>query len=448
MFFTDQGTGLCDLRTIDATEIQDIWTDPDDADVPQLYQRIWTQRTHSPEDGAAATRSPTEWYPAINYDPPQKPEMVNGHKVNWDTPVYHRKIGTVGKWLFGCPPTYPMVDWAKESRRYLEACASNAQSLAQYATTVTTKGGQQAIEGIKQQMETQVGPGSPIYDSNPPAVAGATWVSGPGTQISAFKTQGAGLDPEKVRRYLLFCCMVLGMPETFLGDVSTGNLATATSLDRPTETVFLSIQEEWIEDLTVIVQYMLARNLKAPNGKLREACPNPGAVTITAAERKICARPGGARYWGFREAKKAAATDIEIRVMFPAIREGDVPGLVKAGVEAMTLDNKGGQIVGVDEREGVLWLMNQLGWENAEEIIEKMYPTTGKDKYDPNRANIELPPPIQKLQDQPGVQPQPGDVSATVATADQQQDKPASAKEAVRRAFTRLAEAVAPHLED
>jgi hypothetical protein len=458
-FFIDKGTGLCDLRTIDATEIQDIWTDPDDADCPQLYQRIWTQRTHSPEDGAAATVSRIEWYPAINYEPTARPATIKGYPVNWETPVYHRKIGTVGKWLFGCPPVYPMVDWAKESRRYLEACASNAQSLAQYATTVTTKGGQQAIEGIKQQMETQVGPGSPIYDTNPPAVAGATWVSGPGTTLSAFKTQGAGLDPEKVRRYLLFCCMVLGMPETFLGDVSTGNLATATSLDRPTETVFLSIQEEWIEDLTVIVQYMLTRNLKAPGGKLREACVAPGAVKITAAARQICARPGGAHYWGFREAKKAAATDIEIRVMFPAIREGDVPALVKAGVEAMTLDNKGGQIVGVDEREGVLWLMNQLGWEDAEELVEKMYPSKpggkGDDKYDaydPNRQKQELPAPIQKLQDQPGVQPQPGQVSATVATQGQQQNTPppapTSAKEAVRRAFTRLAEAVAPHLGD
>jgi len=330
----------------------------------------------------------------------------------------------------------------------MEASASNAQALAQFALTGTTKGGQQAIEGIKQQMQTQVGPGNPIWDTNPPTVAGGTFISGPGTSIKAFSTQGAGLDPEKVRRFLLFCCMCLGMPETFLGDVSTGNLATATSLDRPTETVFLSIQEEWVEDLTVIVQYMLSRSLKASAGKLRESA-NGVRVAVRAAARKVCMTPGGARYWGFREAaKKADATDIEIRVMFPAIREGDVPALVKAGVEAMTLDNKGGQIVGVDEREGVLWLMNQLGWENAEEIIEAMYPTKGKDKYDPNRANIELPPPIQKVQDQPGVQPQPGQVAATVATADQQQDKPASAKEAMRRAMHRLTEAIAPHLED
>ena len=447
VFFPDKATGESDIRIIDATEIQDIWTDPDDADVPQYYQRIWTQRAHDAVSGSQATTTMQAWYPAIDYEPTVKPESIKGYPVMWDAPVYHRKIGTVGKWLFGCPPVYPMVDWAKESRRFLEACASVRQSLSQFATKISTKGGQQAIEGIKQQLETQVGPGSPIYDTNPPAVAGATWVSGPGTSMDAFKVQGATFSPEDVRRYLLMCCMTLGMPETFLGDVSTGNLATATSLDRPTETVFLSIQEEWIEDLTVIVGFMLKRSLAAPSGKLREAAALPGDVRIVAAPRQIKSTPSGARRWVFREASKKAATDIEIRVNFPAIREGDMAALVKAGVEAMTLDNKGGQIVGVDEKTGVLWLMQQLGMENAEEVVEKMYPSTGKDKYDPDRTKEVLPPPIPKTPPVPGVQPTPADVQATMATANQDQNQQPPASK-VKEAFARLANAIEAHIGD
>ena len=53
----------------------------------------------------------------------------------------------------------------------------------------------------------------------------------------------------------------------------------------------------------------------------------------------------------------------------------------------MTLDNKGGQVVGVDERAGALWLMQTLGMEHAEELIEEMYPTSGKEQSTtPNRA--------------------------------------------------------------
>jgi hypothetical protein len=447
VFFPDKATGECDIRTIDATEIQDIWTDPDDADVPQYYQRIWTQRAHDAVSASQATTTMQAWYPAIDYEPTVKPESIKGYPVMWDAPVYHRKIGTVGKWLFGCPPVYPMVDWAKESRRFLEACASVRQSLSQFATKISTKGGQQAIEGIKQQLETQVGPGSPIYDTNPPAVAGATWVSGPGTSMDAFKVQGATFSPEDVRRYVLMCCATVGMPETFLGDVSTGNLATAMSLDRPTETVFLSIQEEWIEDLTVIVGFMLKRSLTAPSGKLREAAALPGDVRIIAAPRQIKSTQTGARHWVFREASKKAATDIEVRVNFPAIREGDMAALVKAGVEAMTLDNKGGQIVGVDEKTGVLWLMQQLGIENAEELVEKMYPSTGKDKYDPDRTKEVLPPPIPKTPPVPGVQPTPADVQATMATATQNQNQQTPAPK-VKEAFARLANAIEAHIGD
>ncbi len=442
VFFVDPGTGKCNLRTIDATEIQDIRTDPDDADTPQYYQRIWTQRAFDATDGSAGTRSMKAWYPAIGFEPTDRPPTIGGIEVKWDSPVYHRKVGTIGKWLFGCPPMYPMIDWAKESRRFLEACASVRQSLSQFAFDISTKGGQQAIEGWKQQMETQVGPGSPVWDTNPPAVAGASIIHGPGSKIDAFKVQGATFSPEDVRRYLLMCCMCFGMPETFLGDVSTGNLATATSLDRPTETVFLSVQEEWIEDLTVIVGYMLTRSLRAPGGKLREACVEPSAVVIRGAERKICEKASGARYWGFTESKKSRGTNaIEIRVQFPAIREGDMATLVKAGVEAMTLDNKGGQVVGIDERAGVLWLMQQMGIEDAEELVEEMYPSNGSGKYDPNRANQKLAEPIPKLKDQPGT-------PKTPAQAQQLVDNPPTVKEAVLKAFARLSEAVAPHLED
>jgi len=281
-------------------------------------------------------------------------------------------------------------------------------------------------------MQTQVGPGSPIYDSNPEAVAGAGFITGPGTTYKPVVVQGATFSPDDVRWYVIMCCMCLGMPPTFIGDMQTSNLATATSLDRPTETVFLSIQEEWIEDLTVRMSYMLSKSITAPGGKLMES---HRGRKVAAAVRKIRETIGGARYWGFREAKAATGKDIEVRVQFPAIREGDIGTLIKAGVEAMTLDNKGGQVVGIDEREGTLWLMKTLGIENADEIILKMYPESGEGKYDPNRANQKLAAPIPKLQDQPGTPKTPAQAQALV-------DNPPKVKEA----FVRLAEAIEKHV--
>jgi hypothetical protein len=68
--------------------------------------------------------------------------------------------------------------------------------------------------------------------------------------------------------------MVVGVPETFLADVSTGNLATATTLDRPTELVFMEKQEAWREDLTIIAPRMrLTASITATlRNRLQQLC--------------------------------------------------------------------------------------------------------------------------------------------------------------------------------
>jgi len=382
VFFTSKDKGETDVRTIDATEVQEIVTDPEDCDVEWYFHRMWVQRTFNPETGQFQQITGDCWYPAIGYEPTAKPDTINGKPVMWDNPVYHRKCGTVGKWLFGCPRIYPMLDWAKASRKFLEACAAVKAALAQIAMTITTKGGQQALEGIKRQLETTVNTGnSSWYDQNPTAVNGSIWASGPGTALAAFKSSGEGGDPEEVRQYKLMCCMVKDVPETFLADVSTGNLATATTLDRPTELAFKSLQEEWREDLCVIVTSALRNSAKAPNSKFREALAaretNLQVLSISEAKRERNKRGD----WRYIEAP-AKPNAIEVTVTFPEIREGDIPALVTATVEAMTLKNTQGQVVGIDQKTGVQHLFTLLGIDKADEIVEKMYPDG---EYEPNR---------------------------------------------------------------
>lgn len=455
-FFSDTAaSGKTTIRTIDPIEIQDIVTDPEDDDTELYYHRIWTEDALG-ADGVITHSTRECWYPALNRELLQDRPLasIGGKPVAWDTPLYHRKCGQVGKWRFGCPRIYPLLDWAKETRRYLEACASVAQSLAQVALVATTKGGAQALEGLKQQFQTTVGPSAQIWDTNPPAVRGSFFGSGIGTELSAFKTQGAGLDPEKVRQYKLMCCMVKGVPETFLGDVQTGNLATATSLDRPTETIMMELQEEWVEDLTVMIERVLDVSNRATSGKLRESFSrigvDPDAVQILQAERVYEAN--GRWHWvttklpadpiELREAKAKAkkSAEVKIRVTFPNIREGDVPALVGAVVESMTLANKGGQVTGIDEKAGVRKLYELIGIENGDELAEAQYP---EKEYDPNRTTEPEPAPIPKLEPRPGGTPQnPGGLQ----TAPPAQQLPApdapAPKEALRRAARRLLRAI------
>ncbi len=381
-FFPDKNTGRTTARTIDATEIQDIVCDPEDADTPQYYQRVWSQRSFDTVKGASAVDTKTAWYPALNYDPPNPPQTIGGAQVMWDSPVLHRKSGYVAKWNFGCPQIYPALEWAKSATKYLNNCATKAAALSQFAFNLTTKGGQQALEAQKQQLQTQAGPQSQIWDTNPPAVAGSIFGSGPGTTLSPMVTRGAGDDPEEVRQYKLMCCIVVGVPETFLADVSTGNLATATTLDRPTELCFLEKQESWREDLQTIAQYVLKVSGSAPSGRLKEA--HKGAVVIREARGKLKKLDGK-----WLEAGAAVADDtVIVSVNFPAIREGDIPQLVDATVRSMTLGNAQGQVVGIDEKAGVRRLYDLQGIENGDELTEEQYPEA---TYEPERE-VALPP--------------------------------------------------------
>ena len=411
VFFADRlNTGNVTVRTIDATEIQDIITDPEDGDTPWFYKREWVQRAYDQGNGQMRNQGKVAFYPALGYDPPSKPPTFGDAPIMWDTPILHRKSGDVGKWHFGCPEIYPALDWAKTSRRLLEACFTVRKSLAQISATLTTKGGQQALSGAKQQLATTVGPTSSLWDTNPTAVDGSIFASGPGTKLEAFKTAGAGGNPEDVRRYIHWVAMVFGIPETFFADASVGSLATAQSLDRPTELRFLERQEVWREDLTRIAQFVLGVNMRATSGKLQES----GIVEIIECRRVLNVR-GEMVY----EAMPTKPSTVVIRVNFPAIREGDMPANIKAICEAMTLDNKGGQVVGIDEKVGVALLFEQLGYENYQDTVEKMYP---KNEYDPDRTKEPLPPPIGKILPSPGGEPQDPGGLAVAPT-----DKPVTA---------------------
>ena len=293
---------------------------------------------------------------------------------------------------------YPMLDWAKEARRYLEACASVAQQLAQFALMLKTKGGQQALAGAKAQLSTTEGPSAALWDQNPPAVAGAIFAAGTGTDLTAFKTQGAGCDPDKVRWYAQMCCMVKGVPSTFIADLDHSNLATASSLDRTTEVNFLAGQEEWREDLTHIATFVLKTSAGATGGKLSEARGMGRPITILE-----CRRKRGAHSEVIYEAFSKNPDTIEVQVNFPAIREGDMPARVAAIVESMTLGNKAGQIIGIDEKVGVTELYRELGIEDGEELAEDQYPDK---EYEMDRTKEVMPDPLMKPQPIPGGQPQ------------------------------------------
>lgn len=360
--FEDEGSGETVVRTIDAIEINEIVCNPDDASEPWYYQRRWNQQVFNPADGTLKNENAEAWYPALGYEPDAKLKEINSKPVMWNSPVCHMKVDGLAKWKFGCPPVYAALDWARSYQHFLEDWCTITRALARFAWNVETKGGQQAIQAFQQVMTTTLADGGTQIERNPPPTTGAAFVTGPGNKLTPMRTAGASTEPEQGRRVLLMVAAAFGLPETFFGDASTGSLATAQSLDRPTELKFLEAQERWREFLQRICMEVLRRSNSRPAGKLREA-------------RK-------------KANKNGDLSDITVSVKFPAILEHDVAQMVSAIVQATTLS--GFQPAGtIDIRTAAGLLLAELGVEDVNKVLDAMYPP---EEYDPEVKPEEQPP--------------------------------------------------------
>jgi len=212
-------------------------------------------------------------------------------------------------------------------------------------------------------------------------------------------------------------------------------------------------QEAWREDLVLIGKYVLQISGKASGGKLRASLDargvDPDSVAVREAPRVLNDK-GRWVYLELQEAVRQRMTgpiDVLVKCTFPAIREGDIPELVKAVVQAMTLGSTQGQVFGIDQKAGVRLLYELLGVDNGDEIAEEQYP---EGEYDPDRTKD---PPVPLAG--PGVPGQPANgapkppVNGQAKPKPKPQTKPQSknAKEAVERLMRALEVFVGPQVE-
>lgn len=367
--------GSVKVTMVDPLEVMDIITDPDDSSVPRYFLREWsrldTERNLSPENLKV-------WLPAIDYQPAFRPPVINGLKVNWDMPVVRVKIGCPPSWRWGVPPLYASIDWARAYKDFLEDWATVQRTLSRFALMIETKGGAGAIAAYNALLNTTFADaqGTQI-ERNPPPVTGSAHISGPGNTVKPFQSAGSKDSPEQARRLLLGVAAAQGMPETFYGDASTGSLATAQSLDRPTELKFLEMQNRWIDTLNQILQYVLNVSSGTPKGRMREALAGKRMRIIPMRPRMTV---NGIIWEAGRILEKG---DVNIIVKFPAVLEHDPSIMVDAWAHIATLGGRTGIPAGVVDRRTVAeGMLHEIGYENVADLSDAIYGKPGVD-YDP-----------------------------------------------------------------
>jgi len=345
---TDQ-KGNVRVVMIDPLEIMDVIVDPDDSAHPWFFRRQWNRCDINYASVQQVPQFKQAWYPTLEMwnrvqaGKDTKQKTIGGIEINWDMPVLRDSAGaSPAKWRWPVPPVYAATDWARAYKDALEDYATVRRTLARFALMVETKGGPGAIAAYNALFSTTFADGSGTQiERNPPPVVGAVHTSGPGNSVNAFKSAGAQANPEETRRLLLMSCAASGMPETFFGDASTGSLATAVSLDRPTELKFTAIQRRWIHTLTQILAYVLAVSKATPGGKLREA--------------------------------SKATVQAKIIVKFPNVIEHSIKDMIQSIVEMGTLGGRNGIPAGIIDRRTIAdQLLAEIGIEDRDTLLDRM----------------------------------------------------------------------------
>lgn len=170
----------------------------------------------------------------------------------------------------------------------------------------------------------------------------------PEMQMDPVKLAGATIHPDEGRRLLLMVAAASGLPETFYGDASVGTVATAKSLDRPTELMCRDRQTLWVEVWQDILGMVVDAAIKA---------------------RKL-----------------APGVDRHVDVDFPPLLERDMAATVGAIIDAATL--KGQAPAGtMDDRTLVRLLLWALGEDDIDELLDVIAPEDGESLMAQMRAD-------------------------------------------------------------
>lgn len=358
VFFVNSLTGQIRVRSIPFEEIVDIICDPEDAKTPWYYVRSWSQTNFDTAGGAISTTTKRAYYPDWRYNPVVKPQTINNAPVMWNAPVHHLKTGAFANWKFGVSEIYAAIDWARAYKEFLEDWASIVRAYRKFAFQLTTPGGKSGIAAAKAKLGTTLATGGTGAETNPPPVAGSTFIAGDGVNLTPVRTSGATVAAEDGRRLLLMVAAATGLPETFFGDVSVGTLATASSMDRPTELMMVDRQTLWKDEHQAIYEFVLRWAVKAPQGSLRAL----GRIDAQRDGDEICER----LIWN-------DGVDGHVDIDFPPILAGDTLKHVQAIVEGVTLGGRQSANV-VDAPTLARMILVALGQDDVDEIISRLYP--------------------------------------------------------------------------
>jgi len=228
------------IRWIDPLEITEIITDPDDIETVMYYKRTWTNTQNVSQE--SYYRSHTNLDDIATLDSLGKSIQKTEEAI-----VYHLAINTIGQ--RGNPLLLPVIDWIDQYRRFLASRIAIIRALAKFAWKNKIVGGSSAVAAVKA-----------VTDGKSPQT-GSTWIENQGSNLDPIKTDtGSANAKDDGRMIKLQICSGVGIPEQYFGDIATGNLATAKTVELPMLKQFGGYQQIWSDVWQDIFNIVLEHN--------------------------------------------------------------------------------------------------------------------------------------------------------------------------------------------
>jgi len=356
VLFTEPNIGSVRLGVIPAWQIVDVIKDPNNSHRILYYRREWVENINleliDPTTNLRDMNSRVLYYRA--YDYLNSDVQLSGVDVDENAVIYHIKVGGFGDWSFGISDVYAAQDWAKAYKQFLENWASIIQSLARFAWRKKTAASSNAIAVAKAKLTTALST-SNVVDRNPPSTTGGVSIEAPGEDLDPIKTAGATTSAVEGKPLQLMVAAAFGLPDTFFGNTDTGNLATAESLDRPTELQFTNRQELWKEIYKELIEFVEYQAVVAPNGPLRSIA----TVNINQYGESVI------------EFDDNVSDHVDID--FPPILERNTLQYIQAIVQAATLNGQQPTLLH-DLRWLASTMLTALGFDDTDELVDQLYP--------------------------------------------------------------------------
>jgi len=235
VLFADE-EGLVRVRVMDALQVSDIIYDPEDNTRPIFYKVKTNKQKYNFASDSYDFSAPDFVYYADKDVYDINEYKIPKNKLVQDARIYHVKINTDLK--FGVPDLYRGIDWMRAHKDMAQDLATLIKSLSRFAWKKKIKGTSAQVNKFKAAMNSK------SDMSNRAPATGSTQIENQGVDLQSvdIKTGGVDIGSKGLRQMLLMSCAASGIFEHYFGDPSTGNLATAKSMELPMIKKFIARQ--------------------------------------------------------------------------------------------------------------------------------------------------------------------------------------------------------------